>query len=214
MVLLGLVVGSMVTVVVSLFRPLPRRAPVVLVVVALFVGMALRLSAVGQLTAVAAYLYFIAVGVALTLIDVDCKRLPNVLVLPSYPVILVLLGGAAAWQHDGAALVRALIGMAVLLGLYLVLALTYPAGMGFGDVKLAGVLGAVLAYLSYAVLIIGAFAGFVLGAGLGLLLIISGRGSRKSAIPFGPYMIAGALLAIFAAEPLARGYLRLTTGAS
>ena len=186
MVLLGLAPGIGVTVVVARFRPPPPRVVVVLVVAALFVGMALRLSAVGQLPALPAYLYFVAVGVALTLIDLDCKRLPNALVLPSYPVVLVLLAVAALWQHDGAAIVRALIGMAVLFGLYLVLALIYPAGMGFGDVKLAGVLGAVLGYLSYAVLLIGAFAGFFLGAVLGLVLIISRRGSRKSTIPFGP----------------------------
>ncbi len=168
MVLLGLAAGIAVTVVVVRFRPPPPRVVVVLVVASLFVGMALRLSAVGQLPALPAYLYFVAVGVALTLIDLDCKRLPNALVLPSYPVVLVLLAVAALGQHDGAAIVRALIGMAVLFGLYLVLALIYPAGMGFGDVKLAGVLGAVLGYLSYAVLLIGAFAGFFLGgAGLG-----------------------------------------------
>jgi len=146
MVLLGLAAGIGVTVVVARFRPPPPRVVVVLVVAALFVGMALRLSAVGQLPALPAYLYFVAVGVALTLIDLDCKRLPNALVLPSYPVVLVLLAVAALGQHDGAAIVRALIGMAVLFGLYLVLALIYPAGMGFGDVKLAGVLGAVLAW--------------------------------------------------------------------
>ncbi len=214
MVLLGLAAGIGVTVVVARFRPPPPRVVVVLVVAALFVGMALRLSAVGQLPALPAYLYFVGVGVALTLIDLDCKRLPNALVLPSYPVVLVLLAVAALGQHDGAAIVRALIGMAVLFGLYLVLALIYPAGMGFGDVKLAGVLGAVLGYLSYAVLLIGGFAGFFLGAVLGLVLIISRRGSRKSTIPFGPYMIGGALVAIFAAEPLARGYLRMITGSS
>ena len=97
------------------------------------------------------------------------------------------------------------------MALYLVLALIHPAGMGFGDVKLAGVLGAALGYLSYLALVIGAFVGFVLGAVLGLALILSRRGSRKSAIPFGPFMIAGALLAVFAAEPLGRGYLRLVT---
>jgi hypothetical protein len=141
MVLLGLAAGIGVTVVVARFRPPPPRVVVVLVVAALFVGMALRLSAVGQLPALPAYLYFVAVGVALTLIDLDCKRLPNALVLPSYPVVLVLLAVAALGQHDGAAIVRALIGMAVLFGLYLVLALIYPAGMGFGDVKLIGYAG-------------------------------------------------------------------------
>lgn len=212
MALLGVAVGFVLDVACNRVPVIGLRYPVVeLVTAVLFVALALRLSGAHLLVALPAYLYFVAVGVALTLIDLGCRRLPNVLVLPSYPIMLALLGGASAWQHDGAALARALIGMGALLALYLVLALIHPAGMGFGDVKLAGVLGAALGYLSYLALVIGAFAGFCLGAVLGLALMLSRRGSRKSAIPFGPFMIAGALLAVFAAEPLGRGYLRLVT---
>jgi leader peptidase (prepilin peptidase) / N-methyltransferase len=180
----------------------------------LFVALAWRLSELHLLPALPAYLYFASIGIALTLIDVDCRRLPNAIVLPSYPVVFALLAVAAAWQNDWPALLRALFGTSALFGTYCVMAMAYPAGMGIGDVKLAGVLGGVLAYLSYSALLVGAFAAFLLGAVVGAVMIVGRRGSRKTAIPFGPYMIAGTLLAIFAADPIARSYMHLITGAS
>ena len=175
----------------------------------LFVALALRLDALGRLPAVPAFLAFAGLGVALALIDVQTRRLPNALVLPAYPVLAVLLAGAAWWQGDWWSLARAGIGGAALYGFFFVLVLIYPAGMGFGDVKLAGLVGGVLAYLSWSTLVIGAFAGFLLGALLGVGLMAAGRGGRKTAVPFGPFMVAGALLAVFVAQPLADWYLGL-----
>lgn len=82
----------------------------------------------------------------------------------------------------------------------------YPGGMGAGDLKLAGVLGLVLGYLSVAALLVGAAAGFVFGAVVGVLLMATGAASRKTAIPFGPFMIGGAVFAIFAADTIAAVY--------
>ena len=176
---------------------------------ALFVVVTLRLSDLGLLTALPAYLYFAAIGIALALIDFDCRRLPNSIVLPSYPVIAVLLTLDAAWHHDWWALGRAAIGAAALFGFYFALAFAYPAGMGFGDVKLSGILGGVLAYLSWAALLVGALGGFFLGAVVGVAVLAAGRGNRKTALPFGPFMIAGALVAIFAAPSIAHVYTHL-----
>ena len=156
-----------------------------------------------------AFLYFGAIGIALALIDFDCRRLPNAIVLPSYPVLAVLLTVSAWWRDDWWSPARAGIGGAALFGFYLVLALVYPAGMGFGDVKLAGVLGGILAYVSWQALLFGAFGGFLLGALAGVLVLATGKGGRKTALPFGPFMIAGALGAIFAAGPLSEAYQRL-----
>ena len=147
--------------------------------------------------------------IALALIDLDVKRLPNVIVLPSYPVLAALLAIAAGVHGDWSALARAAIGGAVLFAVYFALAFAYPAGMGFGDVKLAGLLGAVLAYLSWRVLVVGAFGGFVLGAVVGVVVLATGRGGRKTALPFGPFMIAGALIAIFAGSSIADAYSHL-----
>jgi leader peptidase (prepilin peptidase)/N-methyltransferase len=190
--------------------PISVRYPLVeLVTGLLFAGVTLRILHLDLAAALPAYLYFAAIGIALTMIDIDHKRLPDKIVLPSYVVVAVLLTAATIPSGDWWALARAGIGAASLFVLYLVLALIYPAGMGMGDVKLAFVLGAVLAYLSWATFAVGAFGGFLLGSVGGIALLASGRGNRKSAIPFGPYMIAGALVAIFVARTVIDAYLHV-----
>jgi leader peptidase (prepilin peptidase)/N-methyltransferase len=189
-------------------EPIGLRYPAVeLITAVLFLAMALRLDQVDRLSALPAYLWFVAIGVALSAIDLSERRLPNAIVLPSYPVLAVLLAGSAAWEGDWWALARAGIGAAGLFGFFFLLAFIYPAGMGYGDVKLAGIIGGVLAYLSWPVLAIGAFAGFLLGAVVGVVLIATGRGGRKTQIPFGPFMVAGALLGIFVADPLTHSFM-------
>jgi len=192
-------------------RPISARYPLVETVTAvLFAVVTVRIAQLHLDSALPAYLYLVAAGLALALIDLDHKRLPDQIVLPSYAVIAVLLTIASVSSHDWWALARAAIGAAALFTFYFALAFGYPAGMGFGDVKLAGVLGGLLGYLSWSALVVGAFAGFLFGAVVGAALISTGRCERRSAIPFGPFMITGALTALFVAEPLARGYLRLT----
>jgi leader peptidase (prepilin peptidase)/N-methyltransferase len=70
-------------------------------------------------------------------------------------------------------------------------------------VKLAGVIGLVLGYLSWSALLVGAFAAFFLGAVVGIIAIAVGTAGRKTALPFGPFMVAGALLALWVATPVA-----------
>jgi leader peptidase (prepilin peptidase)/N-methyltransferase len=143
-----------------------------------------------------AYLYFASVGLALAVIDIDTKRLPNVLTLPSYVVIGALLLLPAVVDGDWAFYLRAWLAALALFAFYFLLAVIYPAGMGFGDVKLAGVLGLVLGWLGWGELVVGGFLGFLLGALLGGVLMIVRKAGRKSKIPFGPFMLLGALLAI------------------
>jgi leader peptidase (prepilin peptidase)/N-methyltransferase len=189
------------------------RYPLVEVVTAvLFAALAARLAGLHLLSAVPAYLYFAAIGIALAVIDLDCRRLPNAIVLPSYPVLALLLATSALVQRDGWALARAGIGAVALLAFFATIALAYPAGMGLGDVKLSGLVGGVLAYLSWSTLVIGAFAGFLLGAVVGVGVMLARHGDRRTAVPFGPFMVAGALLGVFVAEPLARLYLQLLLG--
>ncbi len=181
------------------------RYPLVeLATAGLFAGMAARF---GPHAVLPAYLYLVAIGVALALIDLDVKRLPNAIVLPSYGVAAALLGVAALVGHDVARPVRALVGMVAYYGLFLLLRLIYPRGMGFGDVKLAGVLGLYLGWLGYGVLLVGYLAGALLGGVIGIALLAARRAERKTAIPYGPFMVAGALVAVFAGVPLAHAYL-------
>ena len=171
---------------------------------AAFVAMAVRF---GFDAALPAFLYLAAISVALALIDIDTQRLPNAIVLPSYAVGLVLLGVAAVAQGGYGDLVRAILGMAALYGFYFGLALLYPAGMGFGDVKLAGVLGLYLGWLGWAELVAGGFLGFLLGGVVGGVLMAVRRAGRKSKIPFGPFMLGGAFIAVLWGDALADLYL-------
>jgi leader peptidase (prepilin peptidase)/N-methyltransferase len=156
-----------------------------------------------------AYLYLAAIGIALLVIDLQTHRLPNAIVLPSYPVLAVLLGLASWGAGDLGSFVRALIGGAILFGAYFAMALAYPGGMGFGDVKLAGLLGAGLAFLGWGELAVGGFAAFLLGGVFSIGLLLVGRAGRKSGIPFGPWMIAGAALGLAAGGALFDAYLGL-----
>ncbi len=155
-----------------------------------------------------AYLYLAAIAVALALIDLDVHRLPDAIVLPSYPVLAVLLLGASALEGDGGAALRAVVGGAGLYLLYLALALARPGGMGFGDVKLAGLLGAALAWHSWAALAAGAFAAFLLGGAVGLALVAVHRAGARTAIPFGPFMLLGSGLGLWIGRDVAGWYLR------
>lgn len=159
-----------------------------------------------------AALWFTAMAIALALIDLETHRLPDAIVLPSYPVLAVLLT-LAAWNPGGSAdwiaLLRAVLGGAALLGFYLAAALIYPAGMGLGDVKLAGVIGMLLAWFGWGQFAVGAFAAFLLGGLLAVSLVVTGRAGRRSGIPFGPWMLAGAFLGLAIGAPVADWYVGL-----
>jgi leader peptidase (prepilin peptidase) / N-methyltransferase len=156
-----------------------------------------------------AYLYLAAIAVALALIDLDVRRLPDAIVLPSYLVGGVLLTVASAGDGRWSALGRAAAGMAVLYLLYAALAVARPGGMGWGDVKLAGVLGLYLGWRGWSQLAVGAFAAFLLGGATGVLLVLTGRARRGSHVPFGPFMLLGAALGLAAGPAVGEWYLGL-----
>lgn len=156
-----------------------------------------------------AYLYLAAVSIALALIDIETRRLPNGIVLPSYVVMGLLFTLACVLGAPWESLLRAAIGGLALYLFYLLLRMVRPAGMGGGDVKLAGVLGLSLAWLGWGALAVGAFAAFLLGGVFGIALMVARRAGRKTAIPFGPFMLAGAWIGIIAGETIARWYVGL-----
>jgi len=132
-------------------------------------------------------------------IDLEHRLVPNVI---TYPGIVVGLLLAAA---DGR-LVSAILAAAGAGLVFLAIALLSRGGMGGGDVKLAAMLGAFLGWPDAAVAILLAFIG---GAAVGVGLIVARLRTRKDAIPFGPALAAGALIALYAADPLIRWYVGL-----
>ena len=146
----------------------------------------------------AAACWLAACAVPLACTDLAVQRLPDPLTGAAYAGTAVLLLAAAAVGGTWAALVRALLGGLALAGFYLLLMVISPSGMSLGDVKLAASLGTLLAWFSWRLLLAGGFAGFLLGGVFAGALLVSRRAGRKQPIPFGPFMIAGAVLAVVA----------------
>ncbi|MFG2643053.1 prepilin peptidase [Streptomyces sp. NPDC048370] len=153
-------------------------------------------AATGPRPELAVWLLCAPLAVLLATVDVRVHRLPDPLTLPLAAATPLLLLGAELLPYDAGSWFHALLGGLALGGGYFVLFLIRPSGMGFGDVKLALSLGAALGWYGWGVLFAGTFAGFLLGSLYGLGLVLARRGSRKSAIPFGPFMIGGALLGL------------------
>jgi leader peptidase (prepilin peptidase)/N-methyltransferase len=156
-----------------------------------------------------AYLYLAAISVALTFIDIEHHRLPNAIVMPAYAVGAALLGTAGLLTGDYTSLLRALIGAGALGLGYFLISILWKGGMGMGDVKLAGVLGLFLGWSGWGSLITGSLLAFVLGGVFGVVLILLHKSTRKSGIPFGPWMLLGAWVGVLFGNQLWSGYLSL-----
>lgn len=141
-----------------------------------------------------ACLYYLVMAVRLTVIDIKLQLLPNRIVFPSAAIAGVLLLSASLFMLDGGTALRTVLGAVVMWALYVVLRLISPSSMGYGDVKLAFVLGLYLGFVGWQAVIWGTVLAFLLGGLWGLVLIVSRRGTGKTQIPFGPFMLAGALV--------------------
>jgi leader peptidase (prepilin peptidase) / N-methyltransferase len=194
--------------------PISVRYPLVeLTTGLLWFVVALRLAGAGLGWAIPAYLAFAFVCLVLALIDAATRLLPNRITYPAFPVIAGLLLVASLGLGDLGRLGRGLLSAVAVGGFFLLLALISPRGMGLGDVKLAPTLGLALGWLSWGTLVVGVFAAFLLGglAGLGGMLALGL--SRKSLLPFGPWLVTGALLGVLAGAEVAGWYGRALLGA-
>ncbi|MGP3953768.1 prepilin peptidase [Streptomyces sp. 7N604] len=153
-------------------------------------------AATGPRPELAVWLLLVPFLLVLALVDRAVHRLPDVLTLTLPGAAAALLGAAAPLPGHAGSWAGALLGGLGLGGAYLVLFLIHPSGMGFGDVKLALTLGVALGWYGWPVLFAGAFASFLLGALYGAGLLLTRRAGRKAALPFGPFMISGALLGV------------------
>ncbi|WP_329313102.1 prepilin peptidase [Streptomyces sp. NBC_01262] len=182
-------------------RPFPAgprgwagRGPgaVTLAVLCAAAGAALALR-VGTRPELAVWLLLVPAGVLMARVDLAVFRLPDVLTLPAGAAVVVLLGACALLPRAAGSWPRALLGGAALFGFYFLLHFINPAGMGFGDVKLAPAVGMALGWYGWWAVFVGTFAGFALGAAVALGLMALRRIDRRTAVPFGPFMLLGAL---------------------
>jgi leader peptidase (prepilin peptidase)/N-methyltransferase len=182
-----------------------RYALVEVATAGLFAAAAVRL---GLDSALPAYLVLFACLLAVSVIDLEHQIIPNRIVYPTILLSLPLLAAASLAKGDLGRLGTALIGGAIAFGALLVVHLVSPAGMGFGDVRLAFVLGLFLGWLSLGHVVLGLFLGFALGAVVGVALVVLGRRGRKDSVPFGPFLAGGAALAVLVGQPLLNWWLR------
>nr|WP_234533893.1 A24 family peptidase [Streptomyces shenzhenensis] len=166
-----------------------RTAPLALATAVACAALAL---ATGTRPELAVWLLLAPVGVLLAVVDFRVRRLPDPLTLPLAAAALALLGVAALLPEHTGDWFTSLYAALALGGGYFVLFLVNPGGMGFGDVKLALGTGAVLGWYGWPTVLLGTFAGFLLGALYGGALVVLRRAGRKTAIAFGPFLIAGA----------------------
>jgi leader peptidase (prepilin peptidase) / N-methyltransferase len=149
----------------------------------------------GETPILAAWIYLGAVGPLLAYVDARTHLLPTRIIAPSYAVVCVLVGLAGLIDGDPHSLVRAILGWLTMGGCYLMLWLAYPKGLGYGDVRLSGLLGVALGYVGWAPLVTSLYSGFLLGGiGGGVLALLGAQRRRQFA--FGPFMLLGCLIGI------------------
>lgn len=142
------------------------------------------------------FVAFVILAVAaslLVVVDLADWELPDVITLGLYPVLAISLTAAAWSLGDFAPLVHAGIGAVAMLLVYFVMA-RFARDLGFGDVKLAGVVGGFLGWFGPAQWTLGFLAAWVSMAAISLLLLVTKRISRQDSLPFGPWMILGAVI--------------------
>lgn len=151
-------------------------------------------------------------AITLAAIDIDTRRLPDALTGPWWWVTVATVAAGALWElswWDGA---RAAIGAAALGLFYFGAHLAYPRGLGWGDVRVAPTVGAVLAFIGWEELVVGAFAAFVWGLLVSVPALVKAKSLRGVAIPFGPSIFLGAATGVIAGDAVAGWYLGSLVG--
>ena len=217
--LLGLVIGWMLDPVITrvprkqpvLGPPAPdgpasprgRRIAVALINAALFGAMAARFDDSWTLVA---YLVLTGALVTLAAIDLETYLLPNRIVYPLTVAMLVLLPLGLLADGDTDAIGRGLLAGVIAFAAFFVVHLISPRGMGFGDVKLSFTLGLALGCVGWGEMILGLFLGFFYGAIIGLVILAVSKRGRGQAVPFGPFLAAGAVTALLVGMPILDWY--------
>ena len=180
-----------------------RNGVVVVVTVAVFAAIVLTGT---HIALVPAYLAFSAAMILLTLTDLDTLLIPNRILWPATWVGAVLLLIGALIAGEWSSFVRGGAGGAIYFAVMFVLALIAAGALGFGDVKLAFVIGLFTGFLGWGHLVVASLGAFVLGGVIAVVLLVFRRASRKDAIPFGPFMTSAALIAVVLGDAIVAWY--------
>ena len=164
-----------------------------------FVAFALKFDASW---AIAAHCVLGAALVAQTVIDLRTKRLPREITYAAIAIGFPLLVVASLVAHEPRRIAMAVGGAALATAMMGIIHVASRGGMGDGDVRFAPLLGMYLGWQNPGIVPLGLFAGFSAGAVVGLVVLAAGKGGRKTALPFGPFMAFGAFVAVFAGQSM------------
>jgi leader peptidase (prepilin peptidase)/N-methyltransferase len=185
-------------------RPSVARIAVTTVLLAALLAGAVALT--GARPATLALAWTAGAAIVLGAVDLAVHRLPDRVTFPAYAVCAAALTADAAALGSWGALLRALAAAGAAFALAALAAAAAPEGLGFGDVKLLALLGLVLGWVGWDVLLAGMFLGLLAGAVGSLALLATRRAGWRAAVPFGPPLLTGAVLALVVAGPAALGW--------
>ncbi|MEU6573616.1 A24 family peptidase [Streptomyces sp. NPDC046805] len=177
----------------SIRRMAPRLIPEI-ITAALFAALASRIDSWPQLLA---YGWFTAVGVSLAITDLTIRRLPNALIIPSYPALLALFCVDAVSSHNTTPLLRSAASMMVTLAAFTAMYGLAPGQLGGGDVKLSGLIGLALGHFSWTAAFTGILLAWLLAA-FGALVVRLSRKSQREGLPFGTCLIVASITEVLA----------------
>lgn len=147
-----------------------------------------------------AFCVLIAGLVGLSWIDLRTKRLPREITYTTAAIGVPLLCVAAVAEHEPRRIATMVLGAAIAAGAMGVIYLASRGGMGDGDVRLAPLLGAYLGWLNPGLALVGLFFGFVIGAVVGVVLMVAKKVGRRTSVPFGPFLAVGTVVAVFVGQ--------------
>jgi leader peptidase (prepilin peptidase)/N-methyltransferase len=184
----------------------PRDALLELGIGILFVLLAWRLTSAWALPA---YCVLAAAIVGISAIDVEHMRIPSTLVYSTAALGAPLLVLASAGTHRWSALLGALIGGAVAFAAFFTLFFAVPKGIGFGDVRLAGLCGGFLGWMGYREVIVGFLISFIVAGVPAAVLLAMHKVNRRTQIPFGPFLAAGTVITVLFGAPVIHAWASL-----
>jgi leader peptidase (prepilin peptidase)/N-methyltransferase len=175
-------------------RPTPLRVGITALLLAALLAGALLFTGVRPATV--AFAWAGAAAVVLASVDLLAHRLPDRVTYPAYAVCAVALAVDAAVLGAWGPVIRALVAAVVVFAGAATAAALTPEGLGFGDVKLLGLVGLLLGWVGWDVLLAGVFFGLLTGGVVSLALLATRRAGWRTALPFGPPLLGGAVLAL------------------